>query len=202
MVGTMAWHNQVVLDGSHRAAPQGGKYVSRASPHELVEVAISVRRANPLPPQTPRLSLEELTASYGAGERDIALVEEVLGGLGLAHVSSSRATRIVRFRGSIERLEEVFAVDLKVFKAKGRRFRARTGVIHLPKTLENIVEDVVGLDARPIGRHRRLAKLAPARSRRRGGLQRSRTPSLPATTIRRVTGRASGSASLNSPAHS
>src|SRR5262249_40887865 len=93
---------------------------------------------------------EQLAAMHGASSEDIEKVIEFAHQHELAVVSQSQAGRTVKLAGTVAALQKSFGVDLKIYEdATGKRsYRGRTGPVHLPDELDNIVESVHGLDNR------------------------------------------------------
>jgi kumamolisin len=150
----------VPLPGSERATLPGVESTTDpVDPRASVEMTLVLRRKAPLPdPVTsPRLSREELAASYGADEADIELVTETLTALGLHTLGVDAATRRMRVEGPLERVSQVLGATVAVATSPGPdgrpvTHRYRTGALSVPAQLDGIVTAVLGLDDRPQAR--------------------------------------------------
>jgi kumamolisin len=149
----------VTLEGSRRFHQADARILGRADAHALCEVTVRLRRARPLPdPSTlggATLSHADLATTYAAGEADMALTGEVLENAGLRLLRADASACLMRFRGPAAAMEAVFGVHLLRARRGDEIYRARVGVIHIPKELDGIVIGVFGLDTRPMGRRSR-----------------------------------------------
>jgi kumamolisin len=77
--------------------------------------------------------------------------------------------------GTVTAMNQAFAVELRECEHSGLRYRGRTGAVHLPAELHDIVEGVFGLDNRPQAKphFRRRREAAEARA---AATNRSYTP--------------------------
>jgi kumamolisin len=151
--------NFVPLTGSERQAVPGARAVGPAPPDERLEVTVRLRRRQPLPSpmaqgaQEPGkrkyLTHEELEAQHGADPQDIARVEAFARQHGLAVVESSAARRSVMLSGTVEQFNKAFGIQMNVYEHDQGTFRSRTGPIHVPPELAEVVEAVFGFDNRP-----------------------------------------------------
>ena len=150
----------VPLEGSDRAVTHGYTDVGPADPNQRVEVSVLLRRrpdASPLPAaheaaEQGHMSREDFAAKHGAADDDIAAVISFARDNMLDVVSTDPARRTVVLAGTVERLDAAFGVELRRFEGAGGSHRGRTGAVHLPASLANIVEGVFGLDDRPQAR--------------------------------------------------
>jgi kumamolisin len=150
------------LPKSVRTPLPGFRAVRTADPDQVVEVTMILRRQKAVsdeeifklsqtaPTQRTYKTPEELATLHGASAEDIEKVIEFAHEHGLAVVSQSAAGRTVKLSGTVAALQKAFSVDLKIYQdASGKRsYRGRTGPVHLPDELENVVESVHGLDNR------------------------------------------------------
>ncbi len=155
---------RVELAKSERKVPEGGVHVSRTSPQEAISVSVTVRRRSPLDLAALGggvLTREEFEAQYGADPEDFATVERFAAEHGLAvdHAASSLGRRTVVLRGTAEQMERAFGVELNDYRDRKRKakFHTFSGRVSVPKPVGDVIEAVLGLDARPIARaHFRL----------------------------------------------
>src|SRR3954462_9385480 len=105
------------LPGSEREPVPGAASTQETiDPHDSVELTLVLRRKAELPdPSTsPRLTRDELAASYGADDSDVALVTQTLTALGVHVLGVNPAARTMRVEGTVDLLGRVFGVALDV----------------------------------------------------------------------------------------
>ncbi len=146
------------LKGSERHPMPGAKSVGKSDPKERLEVSVLVRRsgADDLTKKVKDLagggrshvSREEFAKRYGAAAADFAAVKKFAEKHGLAVVQEDAARRTVVLSGNVAQFNQAFGVDLQRFEYDGGSYRGRTGAVHLPRELKNVVEGVLGLDNR------------------------------------------------------
>jgi hypothetical protein len=119
----------------------------------------------------PPLTRAELGSKYGASKADADAVVAALVPFGLTTVATNLATRTIRLSGPVSALESAFEVKLFNYAHESGAYRGRVGHVHVPVTVEKIVEGVFGLDNRRVARRRRQpardnvpARAATARS--------------------------------------
>jgi len=149
------------LAGSERAPMDGAREIGPANPNETVDVTIRLRsRAGKKPmvsadsytkPIEERtiLSRKEFEQRYGADPDSIARVETFARQHKLTVKEKSPARRTVILSGTVTAMNEAFGVELKEYDHPTGKYRGRTGAIHLPAELQDVVEGVFGLDNRP-----------------------------------------------------
>jgi kumamolisin len=152
-----------VIQGSERRPMPSARAIAPAAPDERFEVKVQVR------PRQPFLSVEawiaqsadpgrhEMThaqyeAAFGADPADLLEVENFARGSGLTVVDSSVSRRCVTLSGTVATFSKAFRVALSIFDHPGGRYRGRSGAIHVPPHLAEIVEGVFGFDDRPFPR--------------------------------------------------
>ncbi|HZR56723.1 MAG TPA: S53 family peptidase [Terriglobales bacterium] len=135
--------------------------IGPANPNEQIEVTVRLRsRAGKTPPVAPEsfrqlpaqrrvLSREELEKVHGADPASIARVEAFAGEQGLTVVGTSAARRTVVLSGTVAAMSAAFGVQLAQYEHSGGQYRGRTGAIHIPAKLNDVIEGVFGLDNRP-----------------------------------------------------
>ena len=149
------------IAGSERAPMEGAQEIGPANPNETVDVTIRLRsRAGKKPivsadaytkPIEDRtiLSRKEFEQRHGADPESIARVETFARQYKLTVKEKSAARRTVILSGTVTAMNEAFGVELKEYDHPSGRYRGRTGAIHLPAELHDVVEGVFGLDNRP-----------------------------------------------------
>jgi kumamolisin len=150
-------HAQV--EGSDRVPLPGAVATGRTNLNAMVEVSVKVRRKQELPVLTDRpaspMSREQLADSYGAAQSDIDAVKQAFAKFGLEAISEDKASRTVRFRGTADAMEKAYQVKLFNFAHTSGNYRGRTGPVHVPVEVQDIVTGVFGLDSRRVARPRR-----------------------------------------------
>ncbi|HZW79037.1 MAG TPA: S53 family peptidase [Candidatus Deferrimicrobiaceae bacterium] len=137
--------------GSERTPLEGAREIGPANPKETVDVTIRLRPRSPIKPTEERSSVsrKEFEQRHGADPKSIALVEAFARAHKLLVKEKSAARRTVILSGPVTAMNEAFGVELKEYEHPGGRYRGRTGAIHLPAELHEVVEGVFGLDNRP-----------------------------------------------------
>lgn len=158
------------VPGSERRAALGSRRTGRADPIEIARVVIRVRR----PPNAPTapdhhfwehtrpghrkfLSREELAAKYGARVVDLEQVAEFARSKGLTVQEIHAARRTVAVSGTVQQLNDAFAVDLGLYETEDEVYRGREGPVYVPNDVVHLVEGVFGLD------NRRMAQRSTSR---------------------------------------
>jgi kumamolisin len=173
---------QIPLAGSERTPLEGAWEVGPAGPNEIVEVTIRLRSRSGNKPfwdagefskpieSRKILSREEFEKQYGADPASIAMVESFARENGLTVKETSAARRTVILSGTVAAMNKAFGVELKQYEHPGGQYRGRTGSIHLPTNLHDVVEGVFGLDNRPQAKphFRRRRDRTGARAQRQG----------------------------------
>src|SRR5580658_5102050 len=150
---------------SEKSTPAGP-----ADANEPVTATLIVRRrpgAQPLGiedfTKTPRserkhLSREEFAATHGAAPEELESVAAFARAQGLEVLETHQARRSVVVRGTAAQVNKAFAVELRHYDLPHRRYRGFEGAVHLPASISDMVETVVGLDNRPVPAKRGPAK--------------------------------------------
>jgi kumamolisin len=150
------------LAGSERNLPANAQPLGPVDPNEHIEVSVYLRSPSPesmagdssshaqLPGQ--RITREEYVARHSASPDDVAKVEAFARQHHLTVVSIEPASRKVVLAGTAAAMTAAFATELNHFQAEGRKFRVRTGHLHIPYELGQIIVGVYGLDTRPQAR--------------------------------------------------
>jgi len=153
--------NRLPLAGSERAPLEGAREVGPANPNETVDVTIRLRsRAGKKPPVSPKeftkpiekraiFTRGEFEKHHGADPEGIARVEAFAREHKLKVKEKSVARRTVILSGTVTAMNQAFGVELKEYDHPSGRYRGRTGPIHIPADLQDVIEGVFGLDNRP-----------------------------------------------------
>ena len=121
---------------------------SRTGGDALGEALDAISRR--LPHERPPLSHEEIARRYGSDPKDLAAVQAFAAGHGLQVVEASAARSAVELSGSLADFSRAFGVRLRMFDAAKRTYRTHDDPVSVPSELRGIVEDVIGLDDRPL----------------------------------------------------
>src|SRR5580698_5105184 len=152
---------QLPLAGSERVPMEGAREIGPANPNETVDVTIRLcSRAGKKPivnaaeftkPIAKRaiLSRKEFEQRHGADPDSVARVEAFARQHKLLVKEKSLARRTIILSGTVAAMNKAFGVELKEYEYPTGRYRGRTGPVHLPVELQNMVEGVFGLDNRP-----------------------------------------------------
>ncbi|HKO11260.1 MAG TPA: S53 family peptidase [Acidobacteriaceae bacterium] len=167
---------RVVLERSERATPSAATHVGKTQAGQIITVSLIVRRRNALDLQALQgrhLSREEFDQQYAADPASFDALRTFAHqhGLTVDESASSLSRRTLVVRGPVQAMENAFGVELHDYEEgpsaqpgvprarAGHRFHAFTGTISLPQTHADLVEAVLGLDARPIAKpHCRFLK--------------------------------------------
>jgi kumamolisin len=153
--------NQLPLAGSERAPLEGAQEIGPANPNEMVDVTIRLRSRTGKKPivnadefkkpieKRTILSRKEFEQQHGADADSIARVETFARQHKLTVKEESSARRTVIVSGTVAAMNDAFGVELKEYDHPSGKYRGRTGSIHLPPELRDVVEGVFGLDNRP-----------------------------------------------------
>lgn len=153
--------NYVALSGSERTPMQAARVVAEADPAERLQVTVLVRPKKPLavsaatvnyeglPHERHHMTPEEFREAHGASAGDLTAVEEFARSQNLQVSEVNDVQRSVKLTGTVADFTKAFGVELQQYEYSGGTYRGRTGPIHIPKSLEGIVEGVFGLDNRP-----------------------------------------------------
>lgn len=163
--------DHIPLAGSERAPLPGAQELGPADPSQQIDVTIRMRsRAGKGPivdAETFMQSIEKRTIMtrsefeqrHGADPNSIVKVEAFAQEYGLTVKESSVPRRTVILSGTVAAMNEAFGVELKEYKHPTGCYRGRTGPLHLPVELQDVVDGVFGLDNRPQARpHFRRAR--------------------------------------------
>jgi kumamolisin len=138
----------------------GARSVGKANPAERLEVTVvlrhhqhdvlqeRVRKIASGDRSVRHLTHDEYTQQFGAASADLQAVKQFAIQHGLAAVEEHPGRRTVVLSGTVAQFNDAFGVDLQRFEHPGGSYRGRTGAIHLPDELNEVVTAVLGLDNR------------------------------------------------------
>jgi kumamolisin len=147
--------------------------VSDSNPNEIAEVTLFLKRREPIENadlhtlgstpihQRRYMTRDEFKTTHGAHPTDINKVHDFARKNGLAVVDDNAAARTVKLQGKVADLEKAFGVALKTYRDRTGKYsyRGRTGPVHLPDEVADVVTSVHGLDNRQQAQpHFRLAR--------------------------------------------
>jgi kumamolisin len=144
------------LDKSERRAGAGVRLVGPADPAETLTVSVRVHRrpgAPPLPDASRGgmiLNHDQFARVYGAADEDMDRVARFGAAHGLQEAERSVPRRTVVLAGTVQQMNDAFAVDLGTYTSLGETYRGREGAVHVPAELIDVVEGVFGLDNRRV----------------------------------------------------
>src|SRR5579875_200198 len=163
------------LAGSERRLPPHARWIEPVDPQQRIEVSVYVR--DPAPDDQagnvdvyarrpgPQVSREEYIARHSADPNDIAVIERFAREHHLTVVDVDPTSRKIVLSGTVHHLTTAFATQLHHYEHEGVRFRGRSGYLHVPDYVDQIVTGVFGLDDRPQARaHLRFSPLAAPRN--------------------------------------
>jgi kumamolisin len=150
------------LTGSEREPLPNSRPAGPVDPNEPVEVTVYLRApatsnlANTISEQVQHqgrpLSREEYIASQSAAPDDVAKVVEFARKNDLTIVETDPVSRKVVLAGTAAAMSAAFATELQRYEYPGGTYRGRTGPLHIPNELDQVIVGVFGLDDRPQAR--------------------------------------------------
>jgi len=148
------------LANSERTRRPDARPIGPVDPQELVEVSVYLRAPTTsnltklreqAEQENRHLTRKEYIDNQRADPKDLEKVREFARKLGLTideKASDPDARRIVLV-GTAAAMSNAFATELQRYEYPGGTFRGRTGPLHIPSELDQIVVGVFGLDDRP-----------------------------------------------------
>ena len=142
------------IAGSERHPLANARRVAPVDPNEHIEVSVYLKgpatsNLGQIASQGHRLTREEYNKSHHASQDDIAKIEQFARDNNLTIVNTNPAARKVVLAGTAAALSSAFATELHIYETPGSRYRGRSGPLHVPTGLDDIVQGVFGLDDRP-----------------------------------------------------
>ncbi len=139
------------IEGSQRVPYRNARVVGSAHPAERVQVTLALRRQSE-PDPAQRMTREQFAKAHGASDDDIKKVVKFAQSENLTVVDTDAVRRHVIVSGTVADLEQAFGVTLQEYAYDEGTYRGRTGAVHVPDDLLEIVTAVLGLDNRPQAR--------------------------------------------------
>lgn len=152
------------LPGSERQPMRGALPAGDADPEEPCQVSVILRHtdADGLrtaieaiasdPSRGSHLRREDFRRRFAASADDIAAVRGFAAANGLTVLRAMPEQRTVTLCGTVAACSAAFDVRLQRFEHPHGTYRGRTGPVHVPDSLSEAVEAVLGLDNRPAAR--------------------------------------------------
>lgn len=147
------------LSGSEKKPLPNARLIGPVDPNESVEITVYLRRpatsdlTNTINEQVQQhgrhLSREEYAAKHSASPDDIAKVVDFARKNKLTVVETDPVGRKIVLAGTAAAMSAAFATELQRYEHLNGTYRGRTGPIHVPTELEQIIVGVFGLDDRP-----------------------------------------------------
>ncbi len=128
----------VALPGSERGPLPHAAEAGPADANARAEVTLILRR--------------HAAGAVGASEADVAHTRAVLTALGLTVTSVHPRSRRVKVAGTVGSLSAAFGTSVRLVRSGSVTHRYREGALYLPRSLDGVVEAVLGLDDRPQAR--------------------------------------------------
>jgi kumamolisin len=154
-------NTRVPLEASRSRIAAGERAAGVPDPSAKMEAGILVRRRPHagqldaiLSGEAPPLSREEAAATLGADPADLERVIPFAQSYGLTIVEANAAKRTVRVSGTVSQMESAFGTTLQSCETGGRLYTCYNGVLSIPASLDGVIVAVLGLDQRPVARHR------------------------------------------------
>jgi len=155
--------NFVFLAKSEHTHPKEHKQLKMADPGETITATIILRRRTD---GQPMKKLESFKASPGAGIKhvshkdfaglhgaspdELAKVVAFAKSNGLEVKESDASRRSVVVKGTAEQINKAFSVQLQHFSSSLGEYHSHEGAARVPKEISEYVENVIGLDNRPV----------------------------------------------------
>jgi kumamolisin len=162
---TDASSGQRQLENSERPPARGARLRGPADANETVRIVFVVRRrpgAPPLPDQaywmaTPPgrrkfLSRAQFAEQFGAAPAELDKVAKFARDQGLTVNETSVGRRSVIASGTVAIVNQVFGVALSTYEIGSDTYRGHSGRVRLPAEIADLLDGVLGLDNRRIGR--------------------------------------------------
>ncbi|MGD1091748.1 MAG: S53 family peptidase [Bryobacteraceae bacterium] len=151
-----------LLGSEHRVMP-GAKVEGPVQGDEPVEVTITLKAPANLetkvkemldqpPAKRKYLSREDFAKTCGQSEGNIAKVEKFARENNLTVKSKNPEQHTVQLVGTAREMSQAFNVFLERYSQEGVSYRARTGPVHIPEELGDLILSVDGLDERPVAK--------------------------------------------------
>lgn len=148
---------RVTLPRSECKTPSDAIDAGRTPSQQILSVSLIVRRKTPLSLKELRgrvVSRDEFDEKYAASAADFSKLRRFAHqySLSVDEGASSLARRTLVLRGTAQNLEKAFGVELHDYQRAEHRFHGFVGTVSLPQAHSEVVEAVLGLDARPVAK--------------------------------------------------
>ncbi len=153
---------KISLAGSERSFLAGSSPAGRPDPNEKIQVTLLLRRmsameimdrveqnSHRLPRDRKHLTREEFSSKHGFFSEDLAKIESFAKKHSLEVVKKNPSHCTVVLSGTVDSFCKAFDTVLATYYHPQGVYRGRTGPLHIPKELDQIVQGVFGLDNRP-----------------------------------------------------
>lgn len=153
---------KIPLAGSERSLLSGSSLIGSPEPNEQIEVTVLVRRmssqeitdrveqnSRQFPSNRRHLTREEFSSKYGCSTEDLAKIEAFAHKHNLKVVKKNALHCTVVLSGTVDSFCKAFDIKLALYRHPEGTYRGRTGPVHIPPELSQIVQGVFGLDNRP-----------------------------------------------------
>jgi kumamolisin len=161
---TMPTRKTVPLPGSERKPVRGARVKGPIDGNETIEVRITLRApdtlqkkadeiaAQPLD-QRQYLTRDQLGAALASPQADIEKIEQFARDHNLTVSRVAPEEHAVYLSGAARDMSQAFQTFLECYEQPdGVTYRGRTGAIHIPEELADLIVNVNGLDDRPVAR--------------------------------------------------
>jgi kumamolisin len=111
-----------------------------------------LREAGKRPSERRYLSAGETATAFGAAGEEIDALKTFAASHGLDVLRINQAARSIKLGGTATALNRAFGVELHQYTHEGVTYHSHAGAVHLPAKLTPIVQAVIGLDNKPLGR--------------------------------------------------
>ncbi len=146
----------VAFPASHHSAPANLADAGPVADTDIIEVSLYLKpRAmgqEVARSDDPRQAMRD--ARHKLHQHDIQTIEHFAKAHHLKVIEADPARRLVRLSGPASAMRDAFKVKLRHHKHEKSSFRYYTGALQLHEDIAPIVESVLGLDTRPVARHK------------------------------------------------
>ncbi|SFE32578.1 kumamolisin [Bacillus sp. OV194] len=155
--------NHIRIQGSERKPLPNARKLGPADPNDTLSLTLFVRRSSTQsalktivkemevrhPNERNYLNHEEFSNTHSAYPEDLKKIEEFADRYGLEVSEVNAAAGTIVLSGTIATVNKAFKVELGTYEHPEFTYRGRTGYVHIPENLKDIVQAVLGLDNRP-----------------------------------------------------
>src|SRR5215831_3525459 len=154
----------VPLPGSERRPSTGARVKGPVSGDELIEVRITLKAPSSLQQKADELASqplekrnyvtrEEFGKTYAINDSTVEKLEEFARDHNLAVSRIDKAQHVVYLTGNARDVSLAFQTYLEYYEQpSGETYRGRTGPLHVPEDLADVIVSVNGLDDRPVAK--------------------------------------------------